>query len=181
MRPKAKRAPKAEARTRCTASATRGIRVLAADDTGVREALREPSKARVAVHFAVQLLWSVQPIDPAGVPALEIFGAYTLYTTETNRAAPKWYALRLGFFSNAISAKQVALYLRSQFSTVAVIPISETERSRALGQASPDASIALRGDDVRSPSIDVHRTPEFRRLLARLWQRLRDQSNTGSM
>lgn len=171
MRAKAKRASKAGVRTRRADSATGGIRVLAPHDTGVREALREPSKARVAVHFAIQLLWSVQPIDSAGVPSLEIFGAYTLYTTESSRAARKWYALRLGFFSNAISAKQVALYLRSQFTSVAVIPISETERSRALGRTSPDESMA----PANAAHIDVHRTPEFRRLLVRLRQRLRDQ------
>src|SRR5262249_18726094 len=43
----------------------------------------------------------------------------------------KWYGLRLGFFSDAISAKQVAYYVRSEFASVAVVPVSPQERVRA--------------------------------------------------
>ena len=35
--------------------------------------------------FAVQLLWSVQPIDIEQIPQLAIFSAYTLYGAEGNR------------------------------------------------------------------------------------------------
>ncbi|MGK4455841.1 hypothetical protein, partial [Klebsiella pneumoniae] len=41
------------------------------------------------------------------------------------------YGLRLGFFSDAISAKQVAYYVRSEFASVAVVPVSPQERTRA--------------------------------------------------
>ncbi|HVC30428.1 MAG TPA: hypothetical protein VND24_04510, partial [Steroidobacteraceae bacterium] len=43
----------------------------------------------------------------------------------------KWYGLRLGFFNDAIAAKQVAHYVRSEFTAVAVVPVSPQERERA--------------------------------------------------
>ena len=81
--------------------------------------------------FAVQLLWSVQPIDMSQVPQLAIFSAYTLYGAEGNRDGRRWYGLRLGFFTDAVSAKQVSQYVRSEFSSVSVVPVTERERTRA--------------------------------------------------
>lgn len=81
--------------------------------------------------FAVQLLWSVQPIDMGKVPQLAIFSAYTLYGAEGNRDGRRWYGLRLGFFTDAVSAKQVAHYVRSEFTSVSVVPVSVRERARA--------------------------------------------------
>jgi hypothetical protein len=39
--------------------------------------------------------------------------------------------LRLGFFSDAVSAKQVAYYVRSDFKTVSVVPVTTIEKERA--------------------------------------------------
>jgi hypothetical protein len=86
--------------------------------------------------FAVQLLWSVQPIDIRSVPQLAIFSAYTLYGAEGNRDGRRWYGLRLGFFTDAVSAKQVAQYVRSEFRSVSVVPVTARERTRA-GAATP--------------------------------------------
>jgi hypothetical protein len=85
--------------------------------------------------FAVQLKWSVQPIDTNALPSLAIFDAYTLYGAEGNRDGRRWYALRLGFFSDSASAKQVAHYVRSEFDSVAVVPITSGERDRAMQAA----------------------------------------------
>jgi hypothetical protein len=91
--------------------------------------------------FAIQLQWSVQPIDLAQVPPLAIFGAYTLYTVEGSREGRKWFGLRLGFFSDANSAKTVAQYVRSEFSAVAVVPVSLRERDGAnAAQGGPKAA-----------------------------------------
>ncbi len=67
------------------------------------------------------------------MPSLAIFGAYTLYTVEGSREGRRWFGLRLGFFSDANSAKQVAQYVRSEFSSVAVVPVSLKERDGASG------------------------------------------------
>ena len=85
--------------------------------------------------FAVQLLWSVQPIDMSQVPQLAIFSAYTLYGAEGNRDGRRWYGLRLGFFTDAVSAKQVAQYVRSEFTSVSVVPVTVRERERAAAAA----------------------------------------------
>ncbi|HXN11091.1 MAG TPA: hypothetical protein VN859_07590, partial [Steroidobacteraceae bacterium] len=88
---------------------------------------REVADARARdekAQFAVQLMWSVQPIDISQVPQLAIFSAYTLYGAEGNRDGRRWYGIRLGFFTDAVSAKQVAHYVRSDFATVSVVPVT---------------------------------------------------------
>jgi hypothetical protein len=82
--------------------------------------------------FAVQLMWAVQPIDMALVPQLAIFSAYSLYAAEGNRDGRRWYGLRLGFFTDAGSAKQVAQYVRADFATVSVVPVTVRERENAV-------------------------------------------------
>lgn len=110
---------------------TGAISLLKPDDTGTRRALKDAVAENAPVWFAVQLQWSVSPVELNKVPPLAIFSAYTLYTVEGSRDGRKWYGLRLGFFSDAISAKQVAYYVRSEFNSVAVVPVSPQERTRA--------------------------------------------------
>jgi hypothetical protein len=121
----------------------RNIPLLKPDDTGTRKALKEAVVANAPVWFAVQLQWSVQPVDLEKVPPLAIFGAYTLYTVEGSREGRHWYGLRLGFFSDAISAKQVAYYVRSEFGSVAVVPVSPAERVRATEADKKAARLAV--------------------------------------
>jgi hypothetical protein len=126
-----------------------GIPLLKPDDTGTRRALKEALVNNAPVAFAVQLQWSVQPVELDKVPPLAIFSAYTLYTVEGSRDARKWYGLRLGFFSDAIAAKQVAHYVRSEFTSVAVVPVSPQEKARATDEehaATLAAPIPVRGD-----------------------------------
>ncbi|MGH8202529.1 MAG: hypothetical protein ACREVO_19530 [Steroidobacteraceae bacterium] len=113
------------------AAAESGISLLKPDDTGTRRALKEAVSQNEPVAFAVQLQWSVQPVELDKVPPLAIFSAYTLYSVEGSREGRRWYGLRLGFFNDAISAKQVAYYVRSEFTAVAVVPVSPQERDRA--------------------------------------------------
>ncbi|HSY05470.1 MAG TPA: hypothetical protein VK803_05955 [Steroidobacteraceae bacterium] len=127
------------------------IPLLKPDDTGTRRALKEAVASNAPVAFAVQLQWSVQPAELDKVPPLAIFSAYTLYTVEGSRDGRKWYGLRLGFFSDAISAKQVAHYVRSEFASVAVVPVSPQERARATDQeiaATLAAPAAARTDAI---------------------------------
>jgi len=119
------------------------ISLLKPDDTGTRRALKEAVTQNAPVSFAVQLQWSVQPVELEKVPPLAIFSAYTLYTVEGSRDGRKWYGLRLGFFSDAISAKQVAYYVRSEFASVAVVPVSPQEKSRASEEDNKKAAAAL--------------------------------------
>ena len=92
------------------------------------------SEAAKPAAFAVQLKWSVEQIALDKLPPLAIFSAYTLYCVEGSREGRKWYGLRLGFFNDPISAKQVAAYVRSEFGSAAVVPVSTDERQRVSGE-----------------------------------------------
>jgi hypothetical protein len=144
--------------------ASGSISLLKPDDTGTRRALKEAVVHNAPVSFAVQLQWSVQPVELDKVPPLAIFSAYTLYTVEGSRDGRKWYGLRLGFFTDAISAKQVAYYVRSEFSSVAVVPVSPQERSRASEDEQRSAGLALPKKARQQPVdefklIDTEETP----------------------
>jgi len=107
------------------------ISLLRPEDTMIRRALKESIVQGAPVSFAIQLCRSDDPIKLSSVPALDIFRAYTLYLAEGAHEARCWHALRLGFFNDAVSAKQVAHYARASFASVAVVPIDEGERTRA--------------------------------------------------
>lgn len=121
------------------------IAVLPPEDTHTRLALEQALARNAPVFFAVQLQWSVQPIDIKSVARHPIFHAYTLYSAEGHRAARTWFFLRLGFFSDAVSAKQVAHYLRRDFASAAVVPVSPQERQQ-VGQRGrcSEATVARR-------------------------------------
>lgn len=123
-------------------AASSGISLLKPDDTQTLQALKEAVRDNAPVAFAVQLYWSVQPVELDKVPPLAIFSAYTLYTVEGSREGRKWYGLRLGFFSDAISAKQVAYYVRSEFNSVAVVPVSPQEKARATAEENKSAVVS---------------------------------------
>ena len=94
------------------------------------------------------------------MPPLAIFSAYTLYTVESTRDGRKWYGLRLGFFSDALSAKQVAYYVRSDFASVAVVPVTAIERDNAMAGAHEQPKIAQKrerrktGDEFKLFDVD---------------------------
>src|SRR6516162_11094654 len=115
------------------------IALLRPEDTGTRRALKEAVVQGAPVFFAVQLHWSAQPIDLSRVPSPAIFKGHTLYATESRREGRSRYFLRLGFFGDAASAKQVALQVHANFATAAVVPVAEQEvaRAREAGMHSP--------------------------------------------
>jgi hypothetical protein len=111
-------------------------------------------------RFAVQIVWSMDPVDLAQVPKLAIFDAYTLYKVQVDRAGRRWYGLRLGFFSDPVSARQVALYARSDFSAAAVVPVSDRECERAEQAAITEfPQVEVRKIEDRIPLFDEPATP----------------------
>ena len=120
------------------------VTMLPPEDTNTRLVLREAVARNAPVSFAVQLQWSVQPINIKSVPRHPIFQAYALYAAEGRRAGRTWFFLRVGFFSDAVSAKQVAHYLRRDFASAAVVPVSPQEREQVMqrGRCSEAATVA---------------------------------------
>jgi hypothetical protein len=109
----------------------KSVRVVTPEDTQTLADIRLDAKNNAPPCFAVQLVWSVSPIDVSKLPHLAIFDAYTLYNVEGSRQGRKWFGLRLGFFSDPGSATQVAHYVRSDYQTVAVVPVAIKERDHA--------------------------------------------------
>jgi hypothetical protein len=102
-------------------------------------------------RYAVQLVWSRDPIEVANIRWLAIFAGYLLYAVEMEPGIRRGYGVRLGFYADALSARLVAQYVRSEFKGVTVVPVSEREVSMAstatlgLGSArSPKGSPSAR-------------------------------------
>jgi hypothetical protein len=107
------------------------IALLRPEDTSTRRAIKAAVAEGAPVSFAVQLLWSAEPIEPRRVPALAVFKGHTLYAVESRREGRSRYFLRMGFFGDPVSAKQIAAQLRSHFASAAVVPVDELEVTSA--------------------------------------------------
>jgi hypothetical protein len=117
------------------------IELLRPEDTGTRQALKEAVAQGASVSFAVQLQWSAQPLDLSRVPALAAFRGHTLYETETRREGRSRYFLRVGFFADPVSAREVAAQVRESFVSAAVVPVAEQEVTRARQAALESSAI----------------------------------------
>jgi hypothetical protein len=165
------------------------IELLRPDDTGTRRALKEAVVQGLPVSFAVQLQWSTRQIDLSRVPPLDSFKGHTLYALESRRTSRSCFFLRLGFFGDPVSAKQVAAYLRSSFASAAVVPVLDEEMTRAraacmetssipcLVQQRRDEALGLEGRTLRwaavsKPGQDASRGSEtLEQTLAQLAER----------
>jgi hypothetical protein len=141
--------------------AAHSISLLRPDDTVTRRALKDAVVSDAPVSFAVQLQWSTQPIELQTAPRHPLFSSYTLYTTRARLEGRDWFCLRLGFFSDAISAKQVAQFLFSDFPSVAVIPVTPEEHMTALetGKRSTGAVLAAQVRQAPVPKAAVTPAP----------------------
>jgi hypothetical protein len=132
------------------------VRLVTAQDTQTLADIQTDTDNDSPPCFAVQLVWSVSPIDVARLPHLAIFDAYTLYNVEGNRDGRKWYGVRLGFFSDSTAATQVANYVRSDYRAVAIVPVAVKERDGAGGSVAQKPKAAKRqGDGPKSAHLPV--------------------------
>jgi hypothetical protein len=135
------------------------IGLLPPEDTATRQALKEAVAQGAPVSFAVQLQWSAEPIDLSRVPALAIFKGYTLYGMESRREGRSRYFLRIGFFGDPVSAKQVAVQVRSSFPSAAVVPVGEEEITRAREGGIGGSSIPNLVQQRSDPALNSNGTP----------------------
>ena len=136
------------------------IALLRPDDTGIRQALKEAVIQGAPVSFAVQLQWSAEPIDVRRVRLLTMFKEHTLYATESRRRGHSCHFLRLGFFTDPVSAKEVAVKVRSTFASAAVIPVVEAEVMRAREAAAGTSAIPYLAEQRVDEEVDSIATPE---------------------
>ena len=107
----------------------------AAEPASAAEAPKPAAEPKPLQRYAVQLVWSKDAIDLAKIPNLAIFAGYLLYAVETEPDGRRMYGVRLGFYEDALSARLVAQYVRSEYKGVAVVPVSEREITRASNAA----------------------------------------------
>jgi len=130
------------------------IALLRPEDTSTRQALKEAVAQGAPVSFALQLQWSVEPIVRSRVPSLAIFKGYTLYSVESRREGRSRYFLRMGFFGDPVSAKQVAAQVRSNFASAAVVPVDEQEVTRAREAGTGSSSIPCLVQERTDPVVN---------------------------
>jgi hypothetical protein len=89
--------------------------------------------------FVVQLSLSEQRVDLSAVPHLDIFDEYHLYTVDSDGQGKVLHSLRLGFFSEEVSASVVAGYLKTYFneSEIKRVATAEYERFKDRRPKSP--------------------------------------------
>jgi hypothetical protein len=137
------------------------VRLVTPEDTQTLRDIKLDAERNAPPSFAVQLLWSISPIDAATHPHLAIFDAYTLYNVEGSRHGRRWYGLRLGFFKDPAAATQVAYYVRSDYPTVAVVPVAQKERDHAGGKGGHAALKAA------PPSLNPPQKPQLQTEIER--------------
>lgn len=143
-----------------------------APDAGARARDR---RTLAVQRYAVQLRWSLSPVDPQAIPHHALFRQFTLYGVTVQRGDASEHGLRLGFFSNLYSAKQVADYVRHDFPCASVVPVSEREMVRAqqaawnelLARVGVQARGASRASSDDGASAAVRRDRGLRRLWGR--------------
>jgi len=80
--------------------------------------------------FVVQLAVSDQPANLDTMPRLDIFEAYRLYSVAAMDGAVIRHTLRLGFFSEQVSAEAVMGYLKTFFNEPRIERVSDAEQKR---------------------------------------------------
>jgi hypothetical protein len=133
------------------------------ESTQTVRALTAPEIEDVASSkwFVIQLSLADHAFDPDGVPNLDIFSEYRLYSVAGLDQGRVVHALRLGFFSEEIAAVAVASYLAAYYDKPTIKRVSVAERDRFahqrvearkdVGASGKHAVIEITGDLVTRP------------------------------
>jgi hypothetical protein len=126
-----------------------------------RARVAEPPGTEPAAHaevlqkYAVQLMWTREPIDVTQIARLKIFNGYLLYAVESEPGGRHEYGVRLGFYGDALSAGLVAQYVRPVFKNATVVPVSERELERAAAAKIRVAPARAAGGRAHWPASPV--------------------------
>jgi hypothetical protein len=97
--------------------------------------------ATVPRHYVINLTSGTRSIEMVTVQNPDALAKYQVYTRQLTVKDTVWHQLRLGFFSDAASAENVAVLLRDDFPLARVSPASTREWSERA-DASPVALVA---------------------------------------
>ena len=112
-------------------------RVPSLDATQTVRALTELEleDAGASRWFVIQLSLAEDAFDPDTLPNLDIFSVYRLYSVAGIDQGRIMHALRLGFFTEEISAGAVASYLATFYDKPTIKRVSSAERERFAEQS----------------------------------------------
>ncbi len=113
--------------------------------------------------FVVQLALSEQPVNLQTMPHLDIFDEYHLYTVAGLEQGKIIHSLRLGFFSEEVSASVVAGYMKTFFGAPEIKRVSRAEHERfkerrpkvAPSSGANGAGSAEEPNDRRDPTTSI--------------------------
>src|SRR6266436_670045 len=94
----------------------------------------ELEDASASLWFVIQLSLAEEAFDPDTLPNLDIFSVYRLYSVAGIDQGRIMHALRLGFFTEEISAGAVASYLATFYDKPTIKRVSSAERERFAEQ-----------------------------------------------
>jgi len=94
----------------------------------------ELEDASASLWFVIQLSLAEEAFDPETLPNLDIFSVYRLYSVAGIDQGRIMHALRLGFFTEEISAGAVASYLATFYDKPTIKRVSSAERERFAEQ-----------------------------------------------
>jgi hypothetical protein len=139
------------------AGARREVELLPPDDTTTRRALKQAVAEGARVSFAVQLQWAERSFDLSRLPSHPMLKMYALYAMVNHREGRSRHFLRLGFFDDPLSAKDVASEVRSRYPAAAVVPVTEEERIQALESRAHTSGIPSLVAPAPEPVVDPNR------------------------
>lgn len=113
--------------------ASTGARPVAKGTSGIAtdDAIEIPDEHSPSKLYAVELLWSPDPLDLTHVPPLTLFDEKTLYAVSVHRANHPWYGLRVGFYRDGQEARRAAADLVGYFEGAIAVPATEQEFAQA--------------------------------------------------
>ena len=99
---------------------------------GAPSTAETPPAAGTSYYYAINLISSLEPIDPLTLDKSGIPVNYRLYTSRFDKQGKTWHRLRLGFFPSQQAAEQVMDSLKPRFPDAWVTRVDGTSARRIL-------------------------------------------------
>jgi len=107
-------------------------------ETSINTLLMDPARTSGRV-YAINLLSSTKPMDPATQIQQDLFRKYVLYTTEIKKNGITWHRLRLGFFLSKEAAEKMMPVILNAYPTAWITQV-DTNAARKILETSATSS-----------------------------------------
>lgn len=88
-------------------------------------------------RYAINLLWTTDPINVEALPALDKMSRHRLYISRYMAGDVLWYRLRLGFFDSRKEGEGFLESIRSNYKSAFVTQLAPGEEERSVREARP--------------------------------------------